>query len=153
MILWRISNHADLLGIGGTRSSARWHTQGRPVVDLAENPASALLEAFVHLELDEDDWPESYQLLKIEAQDAIACDLVSLASLPTGWRSEEAVTRSIGDGWLEISRTALLRVPSAITPETWNWLLNPRHSDAGRVQIRAAEAYLYDSRLFRKRPR
>ncbi|HEY6852191.1 MAG TPA: RES family NAD+ phosphorylase [Terracidiphilus sp.] len=64
MILWRISNYADLLGIGAMEASARWHTAGRPLVYLAETPSSALLEILVHLEADDDDRPDSCQLLK-----------------------------------------------------------------------------------------
>ena len=149
MILWRISNYADLLGIGAMEASARWHTAGRPVVYLAENPSSALLEVFVHLEADEEDRPDTYQLLKIEADDGVAYESVDLALLSTGWRSNETETRKIGDDWLARSETALLKVPSAITPETWNWVLNPRHPQAKHVVIARNEKHSYDSRLFR----
>jgi RES domain-containing protein len=149
MILWRISNYADLLGIGGLETSARWHTAGRPIVYLAETPSSALLEILVHLEADEDDRPDSYQILKVEAADDIAVESVSLSSLPPDWKSNEATTREIGDAWLEKSASALLRVPSVITPETYNWLLNPRHVEAKKLTIVHIEKHLYDSRLFK----
>jgi RES domain len=45
-------------------ASVRWHTAGRPLVYLAETPSSALLEILVHLEADDDDRPDSCQLLK-----------------------------------------------------------------------------------------
>lgn len=150
MILWRISNHANLRGIGGLHAPGRWHTRGHLIIYLAESPASALLEALVHFEIDRDDLPEAYQLLKIEAQDAVSADAVTLDSLPEGWKDSEAVTRMIGDEWLRVGRTALLRVPSAILPETWNWLLNPRHADSSRVQILSADTYHHDSRLLKK---
>jgi RES domain-containing protein len=150
MVLWRISNHADLKGIGGLYASARWHTQGRPIVYLAESPSSALLEALVHLEIERDDLPAAYQLLKVEAEEEIHCDAVTLDSLPARWKDSEAVTRMIGDEWLRLGKTALLRVPSAVMPETWNWLLNPRHAGASRVHILTAGTYRHDSRLFRK---
>jgi RES domain-containing protein len=149
MILWRISNYADLLGIGAMEASARWHSAGRPLVYLAESPSSALLEILVHLEAEEDDRPDSYQLLKIEVADDVATESVSLRSLPPDWRGDEAVTRAIGNDWLERGDTALLRVPSVITPETYNWLLNPRHADARRAAVVRIDRPLYDSRLFR----
>ena len=74
---------------------------------------------------------------------------VSLTSLPADWKNNEEVTREIGDAWLEKSVSALMRVPSVIMPETYNWLLNPRHADAKRVIILHAEKHLYDSRLFK----
>jgi RES domain-containing protein len=149
MILWRISNYADLLGIGGMAASARWHTAGRPVVYLAENPSSALLEILVHLEVDEDSRPDTYQLLKVEAADSVATETIALNSLSPNWKTDEIATRAIGDDWLKRGESALLQVPSVITPETYNWLLNPRHPEANQVAILHIEKPLYDSRLFR----
>ena len=149
MILWRISNYADLLGTGGLEASARWHTAGRPIVYLAENPSSALLEILVHLETGEDDRPDGYQILKVEAADDIAVESVSVNSLSSDWKSNQAATREVGDGWLQRSTSALLRLPSVITPETYNWLLNPRHVEAKKVTIVLVEKHLYDSRLFK----
>jgi len=150
MLLWRISNYADLLGIGGLYASARWHTAGQPIVYLAENPSSALLEVFVHLETDEDHRPDSYQLLKIEADDDLPFETVELASLSPKWGTDEQETQLRGDEWLAGKRTSLLRVPSAITPETWNWVLNPRHPHAGKIRIVQVKMHLYDARLFRR---
>ena len=146
-ILWRVSNHADLSGIGGMIASARWHSAGRPVVYLAENPSSALLENLVHLELDEEDRPASYQILKVAVDAGTQAERVLPEELPSGWQTQEAVTRAIGDAWLERGETALLQAPSVLTPETWNWIFNPRHGDAGQLRILAIEKPLYDSRL------
>ena len=150
MVLWRISNYADLLGIGGMNASARWHTAGKPVVYLAESPSSALLEILVHLEVDEEHRPDSYQLLKVKVDDRVSSREISLGDLPRNWSTDEETTQPIGDSWLAGSSSALLRVPSAITPETWNWILNPRHTDANKVKIVAKGKYPYDWRLFRK---
>lgn len=150
MILWRISNYADLLGIGAMEASARWHTAGKPVVYLAESPSSALLEILVHLEVDEDHRPDSYQLLKVNAEDSVSKREISPGDLPRKWNADEQITQPIGDAWLADSASALLRIPSAITPETWNWILNPRHPEANKVTIIAKGKYPYDWRLFRK---
>ncbi len=148
MILWRISNYADLLGIGGLHTSARWHTQGRPIVYLTESPSCALLETLVHFEIDREDLPNAFQLLKIEAPDDIRFRKVMPEGLPGKWKTLSLPTRRIGDEWLQSNETALLAVPSALTPETWNWLLNPRHPDASRIRILAAQRHAYDRRLF-----
>jgi RES domain-containing protein len=148
MILWRISNHADLSGVGGLYASARWHTQGKPVVYLAETPSAALLEILVHLELQEAERPDPYRLLKVEVDEGTAFEEVDLSSLSSEWQKDEQQTRARGDAWAEKGETALLRVPSAIAPETWNWLLNPRHKDAAQARIIASATYPYDPRIF-----
>jgi RES domain-containing protein len=147
MILWRISNYADLLGTGGLYASGRWHTRGKPVLYLAESSSSALLETLIHLEVDEDHRPATHRLLKVEADDTITFERIELASLPVEWRTSETITQRVGDEWLQRAGTALLRVPSAIAPETWNWVLNPRHSNASHVRILTADSHRYDWRL------
>ena len=112
MELWRISNHADLSGVGGLRAAGRWHSQGRRIVYLADHPSSALLEMLVHM--DRDLMPATYQLLRVAVPADIAVETID-AELPPDWRSQTLVSRDIGDQWLDRSTSAVLRVPSAIS--------------------------------------
>ena len=153
MILWRISSYARLDGRGGLLASGRWHTQGRLIVYLAESAAGALAEALVHLELDPADLPPSYKLVKAEASDNLPIRTISASELPSDWTRNTLTTRSIGDRWLFEQDTALLRVPSAILPETWNVLLNPEHSQAKHVHVVSHREYPWDRRLLEKQQR
>jgi RES domain-containing protein len=147
MRLWRISNHASLSGDGGLYASGRWHTRGRRVVYLADHPASALLEVMVHLEIDAEDLPTHYQLLGVDVPDDLESAARDEGALPDGWRTQTALTRGLGDEWHREARTALLRVPSAIVPEAANYLLNPAHDDATRINIASAIRAVFDARL------
>ncbi len=147
MFLWRISNYATLDGQGGLLASARWHTQGRPIVYLALSPAGALTEALVHLELEVNSLPQSYKLLKAQAPDQIALRALREADLPSGWREDLTITRTIGDEWLASGATCLLQVPSVIVPETYNVLVNPLHPDGSKVKVLWHQEYPWDERL------
>jgi RES domain-containing protein len=147
MFLWRISNYATLDGRGGLLVSARWHTEGRRVVYLAETPAGALIEHLVHLELDPRRLPKFYRLLKAEAPEDLPTQRVNPTQMSENWASDQLFTRTIGDEWLVSGSTALLRVPSAILPETFNVLLNPEHSDATRVGVLWHTEFPWDPRL------
>jgi RES domain-containing protein len=149
MILWRISNYASLDGRGGLIASARWHTAGRPVVYLAETPTGALTEILVHLEVQASQFPKTYKLLKVEVPSEAAISVISETKLTLSWRHNPSVTRRIGDDWLRMGKTALLRVPSAIAPETWNVLLNPRHPDAAAIKVLWQQEHPWDVRLLR----
>jgi RES domain-containing protein len=151
MFLWRISNHAELDGRGGLLASARWHSQGRPIVYLAASPAGALVEVLVNLEREAARLPGSYTMLKVEAPDDVRVMRVELASLPEGWAQDLTASRSRGDEWLAGGESAMLEVPSSILPDTFNVLLNPQHADAGRVRVVWQRAYPYDRRFFRVR--
>jgi RES domain-containing protein len=142
MELWRISNYADLSGIGGLRSAGRWHSQGRRIVYLADHPSSALLEMLVHM--DRDLIPPTYQLLRIDAPSDTATEIVG--ELPPDWRTRTVVTRGIGDRWLDHAGSALLQVPSAIG-QGQNFLLNPAHADAARIKVAEIIRAPFDPRL------
>jgi RES domain-containing protein len=148
MILWRIGNHRTLDGSGGLKASARWHSKGRPIVYLAETASGALTEALVHLELDPNNLPRHYKLLKAAAPDDISIQHITRRDLPDNWVKDEVATRTIGDEWLASMASALLRVPSAIVPESFNVLLNPLHREAARVVVVDYREWPWDRRLW-----
>jgi RES domain-containing protein len=144
MVLWRISRHRDLRGIGGLKAAGRWHYAGRPIVYLAETPASALLEVCVHTSAN--DVPPEFTLLKIEGPD-LDVPSIGVDTLPQGWRTDLEITRDLGTSWLEKNETVILGVPSAIVPQTMNCLFNPGHGRAGEFRIVDSIAYPFDERL------
>ncbi|MEH2500675.1 RES domain-containing protein [Bradyrhizobium sp. AZCC 1678] len=144
MELWRISNYADLSGIGGLRAAGRWHSQGRRIVYLADHSSSALLEMLVHM--DRDLMPATYQLLRIVVPADIAVETID-AELSQDWRSQTLTSREIGDRWLDRSASALLQVPSAISAKGNNYLLNPEHPDAAKIAVAEIIKAPFDPRL------
>ena len=152
MYVWRISDHHDLLGKGGLRASGRWHTRGSRIVYLADSSPGALLEVLVHLEVDGEDIPDSYALLKVYIPEDF--EIQNLAPPgDEGWRTDVRRTREVGEAWLKAGETPLARVPSAIVSESWNYLLNPEHPLAHQAVIEAAIREQYDKRLFQFRLR
>lgn len=147
MLFWRISNYATLDGTGGLYVSGRWHTRGRPVVYCTWHPSTALLETLVHLEIDAEDRPNHFQLLRIESPQALSLERLEESALPAGWRTNLAATQQLGDEWLISRRTLLLEVPSALLPETWNLVLNPLHPQASQLRITRIYYEPYDPRL------
>jgi RES domain len=61
MILWRVSNYANLDGASGLHLSGRWHTRGHQAIYCTLNPPTALLETLVHIEIDVEDRPKRVQ--------------------------------------------------------------------------------------------
>ena len=147
MKLWRISNYADLTGAGGLKAAGRWHNRGIPIIYLGESVALAMLETLVHFELSPDEVPDSFQLLAVIAEENIAIAQLSEDVLLADWQSNQDYTRAIGDEWLMSSSSALLKVPSAIIPESYNYLFNPRHPDADKIHIESVRHCPFDQRL------
>jgi RES domain-containing protein len=147
--LWRIGNHASLAGDGGLRASGRWHSRGRRIVYCAQTPAAALLEILVHFEIELHDLPVRYRLLRIVVPDDVPAGRVRDADLPDTWPEQTELTRGLGDTWLKEARTALLTVPSAVVPSTFNVLLNPAHPDARRITVVESSDHVIDRRLLK----
>jgi RES domain-containing protein len=146
MVLWRISRHRDLDGAGGFTTPGRWHHAGHPIVYLAQNPASALLEVCVHTSAN--DVPPDFTLLRVEGPDQ-RVPVISVSSLTADWTSCLEVTRDLGSAWLKRRESVLLQVPSAIVPETTNMLFNPVHREAKKFVITREFSYPFDVRLKR----
>ena len=144
MVLWRISQHNNLSGIGGLRVAGRRHYAGHPIVYLAETPASALLEVCVHTSAN--DVPPDFTLLKIEGPE-LNVPSIETKELPQDWRTRVEVTRDLATAWLKRSESVLLRVPSALVPETVNFLFNPSDTQAKKFHITDVFSYPFDPRL------
>ncbi|SBT09412.1 conserved hypothetical protein [Candidatus Accumulibacter aalborgensis] len=69
--------------------------------------------------------------------------------LADGWNAGSAAAASVdaGNAWLDGLGSSLLMVSSAIVPEEFNVLLNPRHGDAARVTATAVRLWSHDGRL------
>lgn len=149
-LLWRISRHDDLHGLGGELAAGRWHTaaKGKRIVYLSEHPALALIEVLANLKGNPRLFPDAYRMMKIEAQKSVWSAAKDCGPLPDDWRDTLDLTRELGDAWLTARTSALLRVPSAPAPESFNYLLNPLHPDAQALEVDWTQWVTYDKRLF-----
>ena len=77
--------------------------------------------------------------------------LVDPSRLPEGWQRYPAPggLARIGARWLAAGKTPVLRVPSAIVPREWNYLLNPSHPRFSSIRIGRTLPLRIDPRLHR----
>jgi RES domain-containing protein len=115
---------------------------------LAEHPAVALVENLASLDGDPAFFPEHFQLVRIAMPKVpTARELTSKQFVRIDSQNLSS-TQAVGDAWLAARSSALLRVPSIPSPESWNYLLNPLHADAAALKIDWARTITYDKRLF-----
>jgi len=140
MHVWRVCRRpfANLSGEGARLYGGRWNSPGRPMVYAAESAALSVLEVRVHLDLDWRVLPDDYVLMAIDTGDLLA---ETLAETPVD-------PRAVGDAWLASGRSALLRAPSFIVPESANVLVNPAHRDAARLAVASIRPFAFDARLW-----
>ncbi len=75
----------------------------------------------------------------------------SSKQLPKNWRTEAAypALQRLGADWYRNNTSLILRVPSAIIPHEFNYIINTRHADFSEetVSLVRQEAYFWDDRL------
>jgi RES domain-containing protein len=149
---WRLvkKRHAGSAfdGEGARRFGGRWNSPGTSVVYASETRALCLLEVLAGLR---SVTPlQAYVVIPATFDDAVLADLPA-ERLPAAWRQSppHPNTQRIGDEWADRQQSAVLRVPSVLVPDEFNYLLNPAHSDFARIEIGAAEELTIDSRSMR----
>ncbi|MCT4704899.1 RES family NAD+ phosphorylase [Enterobacteriaceae bacterium H11S18] len=134
-------------GFGAREGGGRWNSVGTSMVYLSEAASLTMLETLVHLNAA--GLLDSYTLLCIEVDEALS-QTVDIARLPERWTASETpqVLTSLGDAWIAGGSSLLLRVPSAVSPVEFNYLLNPDHPQAASV-ISSAKVipFKFDERL------
>ena len=138
-----------LSGLGAARSEGhRWNSLHTRMVYTAASRALALLEIAVHLDLSED-LPTDRYFVEIDIPDYLPFAAVTLDALSKDWYESPPLreTQVLGDRFTLEAKAPMLRVPSSIVPQEFNYLINPLHPDAGEIAVVSAERLRMDGRL------
>ena len=153
MIVYRIEREkylkTALTGIGAFLSKGyRWNSFNTRLVYTAESRALATLEVSVHLDLSED-IPTDRYYVEIEIPEDIMIQEVRIEDLPEGWDAKPPtlITQTIGDDFVQQNESAVLKVPSSIVLQEYNYLINPHHPDARKIKVAGKTLMNFDSRL------
>lgn len=133
-------------GEGARLYGGRWTSKGRRAIYTSESHSLATLEMLVHL--GDNDPLLSYSVISVGIPDGLVAD-IDYAALPPGWRGypADAALQALGDAWLDARKQPALRVPSAIIPSEYNYLLNPGHGGFRKLKIGAPQRFDFDPRL------
>jgi len=110
--------------------------------------ALAQLEQLVHI--GRENAPEDLVAFAVDIPDD-AIEMRDAASLPAYWRNEPppAQLAEIGDAWVASGTSLGLRVPSAVSPEDANIIINPQHHRFSELRIGEQFDVVLDPRLLR----
>lgn len=138
-------------GQGGLYASGRWTPRGRPVVYTSASISLAVLEYTVNYR--QRGWVPATVLGRAAITASMRIETVSIGELPGNWfaASPPSQLQALGGEWLDRGETAVLRVPSAVVTEEWNYLLNPRHGDFRKLRITTPQQFDFDQRIARSR--
>jgi RES domain-containing protein len=150
MYLYRVVRNKylyDLTGTGSKLSGGRWNSPGIPALYTSASKSLAVLETLTNTPpaiLQQD-----FSILILEIHGKISADEFTEKDLPANWKIYPAPINLIkmGDSWLLARKKLMLKVPSAVIPSEFNFIINPLHQDMKKVKIAAAEKLELDSRV------
>ena len=151
MLVYRITSkeHAPLDGRGGFYGPGRWHRKGNPIIYASEHASLAAWEKMVHV-ASFANLPDNLLLVKIEIPDEIVIQSVPQSVLVDGWDSFPFCneTLNFGTTFLVKHEFLVLRVPSTIILEEFNFIINPLHPDIQRCKVISTTSFMFDKRVW-----
>ncbi len=149
MIIYRVGRTRyanDLTGEGARLFGGRWNNKGIGCLYTSESRALALLEYTVNIDID--DIPRALSITTIEISDRLIKNLKE-ADLPGDWKHSPAPssTKSFGSKLLLAAAGPVIKIPSAIIPDEYNYLLNPLHTESKKFKVIDISDFIYDVRI------
>ena len=146
MLVYRITKakYASELVASGFRN--RWNDDGQHVIYTSGSRALACLENLVHRSNSGNDL--LFKTMIISIPDELSVLTVQEKDLPKGWRKsycEQCL--QLGKKWYIENKFPILKTPSSIISNEWNYILNTRHQDFRKIKLTGTERFLFDERL------
>ena len=142
------SRYPPFDGGGAYRWGSRWVSPGRYVVHAAETFALAVLENLVHWQTST--LPRDLVCVRATIPSEVAQEWTGAFDPASLTSDDYRATRRIGDAWYRRRETAVLWVPSAVSPYEANVLFNQRHADLLRIVVEEPLPAHRDARLPRR---
>ena len=135
---------------GARRLGGRWNPPGIGILYTSASPELALLEQIVHLRsLPYSDLPRLVLLTLILPKPP---RLLEASALPPDWQNEADFTanhQAIAS-WLSKPDVLAIGVPSAVVPDSFNYLLHPAHDSYERITVARTSVFPIDARLWKE---
>ena len=149
MVVYRIGRTKyahDATGTGARLFGGRWNHKGVACIYTAQSRALALLEYTVNVNIE--DIPRALSITTFEIPED---DILTIreADLPGNWKDFPAPssTKDFGTQLLATAKEPILRLPSSIIPEEFNYILNPAHANSNQFVISEVKDFVYDVRI------
>lgn len=138
-----------LSGKGAAIKGARWNSIGVELIYTAMNRSLAMAEIAVHFTLAT--LPDDYMMMTIVIPDNVSKKTLATEDLPADWREfpHPISTQKIGDEFVIENKHCILIIPSVVTQDDYNVLINPNHTDFKNIKVGEIVTFPFDKRIFK----
>jgi RES domain-containing protein len=156
MLAYRITHKSFSKKLIAPGFAGRWNGTGRKVIYCAESIALAFLENMIRRQ--GVGFNQDFKTMILHIPDELKIQVVNPKDLALGWRkfSDYSKCQPIGNEWYDEGIFPILKVPSAVLPESFNYVINATHPDCKRIKLVRTTDLIPDERiedLLKKYPR
>jgi len=147
MLVYRIVHKKYSSGLFVSCLKGRWNSAGKKVIYTAESIPLAFLENMVRRQ--GVGFNTDFRIMVIEIPSRAKIATVHIPGLEAGWRDfkDYSKCQPVGDKWYDEGRELVLKVPSAVLPESFNYMINADSPDFGMIQLIAVTDLIPDERI------
>jgi len=147
MLIYRIALAKFSSNLIASGNAARWNSKDVKMIYTASSRSLACLENVVHRS--RFGLNQLFNVMVIDCSDLVNIKTISLNNLPDNWTSFDQMytTQQIGDEWIKKQGSAIMKVPSSIIEEEYNYLLNPEHPDFVKIKLVKTAPFVFDQRI------
>ena len=149
MEIFRISREKYAKQLTPSGCANRWNLDGQKVIYTGSSRSLSTLELIVHRGTVKPGTSYKVLVIFVTDEDHLIRQIL-INDLPKNWRELKAYPKlqKIGADWYNNQDTLLLKVPSAVLPKEYNYIINAEHPEFTRcVKLAAIENYFWDERL------
>jgi len=147
MLAYRITHKSFSRKLIAPGFAGRWNGSGRKVIYCAESIALAFLENMIRRQ--GVGFNQDFKTVILQIPEDVKMQKVSGKDLPDGWRkfSDYSKCQPIGNEWYDEGIYPILKVPSAVLPESFNYVINATHPDSKKIKIIGITDLIPDERI------
>lgn len=149
MELFRIVREEFSKNLSSSGTANRWNLKGQFVLYTAATRSLASLELVVHRGTIQNKFKYKVMVISIADEDQLIKQ-IKINKLPAHWRTLGAYAelQTIGARWYTNQESLVLKVPSVIIPQEFNYIINKEHpAFASKVKLIRKEDFYWDARL------
>lgn len=150
MTVYRFSHEKfadDLTGTGAALKGGRWNMVGLNALYTSERISLGLLEVLVNANTLED--LKMIHLMQITIPDSETILEISSDQLKKNWIKDVEYSQWLGSDLLSENKYLVLKVPSVIIEDEWNYVLNTKHKNYSKIKLIKSDKFDFDERLFK----
>jgi RES domain-containing protein len=148
MEVFKICREKYSHSLSASGASNRWNKKDEFVIYTGSSRSLSTLEMLAHKSYI--NISSRYKLLIISIKDESYIKEIDINDLPENWKSIEAYVelQEIGSKWYLSNESLVLKVPSAIIPQEYNYIINTRHPKfASHIILKEVVDFDWDNRL------